>query len=146
MLPYPCCVHASASLKCLKLTMDFLIISCGEAGLKKNHRSTVGLEIRPQSDFPAFRALLPSASYSAGLSGRVFKPTAYGNGCLVRFFHIWRAPNSHYSLQQAATPNPASSNCQKLFQTTIINCSELLYPTGCAVGCSEFDFFSHFEV
>jgi hypothetical protein len=29
------------------------------------------MEIRPQSAFTAFRALLPSASYSAELSGQV---------------------------------------------------------------------------
>jgi len=31
----------------------------------KKHRSSIGLEIRPQSSFTDFRALLPSANYSA---------------------------------------------------------------------------------
>jgi hypothetical protein len=31
----------------------------------KNPRSSIGMEIRPQSAFTAFRALLPSANYSA---------------------------------------------------------------------------------
>jgi hypothetical protein len=34
-------------------------------GLKKNSKSSIGLKIRPQGAFTAFRALLPSANYSA---------------------------------------------------------------------------------
>jgi hypothetical protein len=39
--------------------------SCGGTGLKKNPCSSVGLGIRPHSAFTAFRAILPSANYSA---------------------------------------------------------------------------------
>jgi len=37
----------------------------GDIGLwNKNPRSSIGLEIRPQSAFTAFRALMPCANYS----------------------------------------------------------------------------------
>jgi hypothetical protein len=39
--------------------------------LRKIPRSSIGLEIRPQSAFSAFRALLPPANYSAERSGQV---------------------------------------------------------------------------
>ncbi len=43
-----------------------LAVFYGDIGcLKKNPRSSIGLEIGPQSAFSAFRALLPSANYTA---------------------------------------------------------------------------------
>jgi hypothetical protein len=44
---------------------NLLPVSCGDIGLKKNPRSSIGLEIRSQSAFTVFSALLPSANYSA---------------------------------------------------------------------------------
>jgi hypothetical protein len=46
------------------LTTYFLFLVVIMA-LKKNERSSIGPEIRPQNAFIAFRALLPSANYSA---------------------------------------------------------------------------------
>jgi hypothetical protein len=69
-LSFPSCIQASLSLNCLKLTIpgfpyNCLPVTCGDIGFKKNPMSSIGLEIRPQSAFPAFRALLPSANCSA---------------------------------------------------------------------------------
>ncbi len=100
------------------------------------HRSTIGLEMPKSASFTAFRALLPSANYSAEWSGRVWQPAENSNGRLVHFF-IWRAANSHYSLQRAPTPDPASLNLKKVRQTAILICSWLLYPTGWAGPISE---------
>jgi hypothetical protein len=62
----PCCVQASLSLNSLKLTrpgflINYLPVSCGDIGfLQKIPRFSIGLEIRLQSTFTAFRPLLPS--------------------------------------------------------------------------------------
>jgi hypothetical protein len=70
-LSCPSCSQAPLSLNCLQLTKpefphNCLPVSCGDIGfLKKNPRSSFGLEIRPQSAFSGFRALLSSANYSA---------------------------------------------------------------------------------
>jgi hypothetical protein len=101
------CIQASLSLNCLKLTIpgfpyNCLPVSCGDLALK-NPRSSSGLEIRPQSAFTAFRALLPSANYSAEWSGRVWQPSADSNGHLAH----------HYCQQRADTPDPESSNSNK---------------------------------
>jgi len=55
---------------------------------KKNPKSSIGLEIRHQSAFSAFRALLPSAD---------------SNGFLAH----------HYCQQRAVTPYPESLNSKK---------------------------------
>jgi hypothetical protein len=47
------------------LTTVFLYLVVTLAFYKKNPRFSIGLEIRPQSSFAAFRVLLPSANYSA---------------------------------------------------------------------------------
>jgi hypothetical protein len=52
-------------LTILGFAYNCLSVSCGDIGLKKHSRSSIALEIRPQSAFIAFRALLPSANYSA---------------------------------------------------------------------------------
>jgi hypothetical protein len=66
----PCCVQASFFLNYLKLTIpgfpyNCLPVSCGGIGFYKNPTSSIGLEIRTQSDFTALRALLPSVNYFA---------------------------------------------------------------------------------
>jgi hypothetical protein len=48
--------------------------------------SSISLEIRPQSLFTAFRALQPSANYSAEWSGRVWLPAADSNDLLAHIF------------------------------------------------------------
>ncbi len=68
------------------------------------------MEIRHQSAFTVFKALLPSANYSAVWSVRRWHPAAYSIYHLAHFFKIWSLPSSHYSLQRAPTPDPASSN------------------------------------
>ncbi len=107
-LSCPTCIQASLSLNCLKLTIpgfpyNCLPVSCGDIGFKKNPRSSIGLKIRPQSAFTAFRALLPSANSSAEWSGRVWQPSADSN---VRLEH-------HYCQQRAVKPDPESSNSYK---------------------------------
>ncbi len=67
------------------------------------HWSSIGLEIRPQSAFSAFGALLPSANYSAEWSGWVWQPSADSNGRLAH----------HYYQQRAVTPDPESLNSYK---------------------------------
>jgi hypothetical protein len=44
---------------------NLLPVSFGDIGFFKKTRSGIGLEIRPQSVFIAFRALLLSVNYSA---------------------------------------------------------------------------------
>ncbi len=123
-LSCPSCSQASLSLNCLKLTLprfpyNCFPASCDDIGFLKNPRSSIGLEIRPQSAFSAFRALLPSANYSAEWSGRVWQTSADSNGCLAHYFcqqrlsHLTQkvqiqtkmAPNCHYYLQRAVTPD-----------------------------------------
>ncbi len=53
------------------------------------------------------------------------------------FFKIWILPNSHYSQQHAATPEPVSSNLKKWRQTAITFCSGLSHPNGWAALPSE---------
>ncbi len=55
---------------CLKLTLsgflyNLLPVSCGDISFIKNPRSGIGLEIRGQSAFTVFWALLSFANYSA---------------------------------------------------------------------------------
>ena len=69
-LSCPSCIQASLSLNCLKLTIPNFLATVFlhlvvTLALKKNPRYSIGLEIRHQSAFTAFRALLPSANYSA---------------------------------------------------------------------------------
>jgi hypothetical protein len=68
-LSCPSCIQASMP-NCVKLTIpgfphNCLPVFCGDIGFFFNPRSSIGLEIGPQSAFTAFRALLPSANYSA---------------------------------------------------------------------------------
>ncbi len=65
-----------------------------------------------QSAFTAFRALLPSASYSAGWSNRVWQLSADCNGCLAHFFEFV----ARQTPIMAATHFPASSNIKKMRQ------------------------------
>jgi hypothetical protein len=123
-LSCPICIQASLSPYCLKLTMPgyphkCLPVSCGDIGFKKNPMSSIGLEIRPQSAFSAFRALLPSANYSAEWSGPVWQQPSSLHMSFWRTIFVsrglshltqkaWiqtkRAPNFHYCLQRAVTP------------------------------------------
>ncbi len=94
---FPSCIQAALSLNCLKLTIpgfphNCLPVSCGDIGLKKIPMSSIGLEIRSQSSFSAFRALLPSAIYSAWWSGQEWQPCADRNGLLV---HLLSAEGCH---------------------------------------------------
>ncbi len=52
-------------------------------------------------------------------------------------FLICSVSNSHYSLQRAPTPDPASSNFKKVRQSASTICVGLLYPTGWATQPSE---------
>jgi hypothetical protein len=105
--------------------------------LKKNSKSRIGLKVKLQSAFNAFRDLLPSANNSAEWSGRVWQPPANTNGCLAHLFSIWSVPNIHYYLQWDVTPNPANSNYKKVCQTAICICRGLSQLTGWAVLLSE---------
>ncbi len=67
---------------------------------RKNPRSCIGLEVRPQSAFYSLRALLPSANYSAEWSGQVWQLSADRNG-------LWA---QHYCQQRVVTPYPESLN------------------------------------
>ncbi len=108
-LSCPSCIQASLSLNYLKLTIpgfphNNLPVSCGDIDfLPKNPRSSIGLEIRPQSAFSTFRALQPSANYSAEWSGRVWQPSADSNGLLAQ----------NFIQQRAVTPDPESLNSNK---------------------------------
>ncbi len=111
----PSCVQKSLTQSCLKLTISGYPYDL--------------LESRPQSFLTAFRSLLHSANYSVEWSGQVWQPSADSNGCLVHFFlnlkstkqplvsrgilthdqessnlKKW-APNCHYHLQRAVTPD-----------------------------------------
>jgi hypothetical protein len=65
-------LYSSGGSPALKLTIPgfphkCLLVSCGDIGfVKKIPRCSIDLEIRPQSAFSAFRALPPSANYTAG--------------------------------------------------------------------------------
>ncbi len=98
--------------------------------LKKNPRSSISLETRPESAFTTFRALLPSADKSTERSVRVWQPSADSNGHLEH--QIWRGPNGHCYLQLAVTPDPVS-----LRQTAITICRGLSHPTGWAALSSK---------
>jgi hypothetical protein len=104
----PCCIQASLSLNCLHLTYTWISsqLSCILRWpwlYKKNPMSSIGLEIRPQSAFSAFRALQPSANYFAEWSGRVWQLSADGNGLMAH----------HYCQQRAVTPDPETFNSNK---------------------------------
>ncbi len=64
---------------------------------------------------------------------RVWQLAADSKGCLAQFFFFEVRHQSHYSLQGAPTPAPASSNSRKGRQTAILIFSGLLYLTGWAV-------------
>jgi hypothetical protein len=66
----PNSVKTSLTQNCLKLATpgfphNFLPVYCCDNVFFLNHRSSFGLELRPQSAFSALRALLPSANNSA---------------------------------------------------------------------------------
>ncbi len=93
------------------LTTSFLFLVVTLA-LKQNPR--------PHSAFTDFRALLPSANYSAEWFGWVWQPAADSNGRLANFFKICSMPNSHYfHHQRAATPDSASSFFQLSSHATV---------------------------
>ena len=102
-LSCPRCIKDLLSLNCLKLTIpefSYLVLTLA---FSKNTRFSIGLEIRPQSAFSAFRALMLSANYSAKWSGWVWQPSADSNGLLAH----------HYWQQRAVTPGPESLNSNK---------------------------------
>jgi hypothetical protein len=104
---------------------NLLPVYCGTLAFLKKPRSSIGTEIRPQSAFTAFRALLPSANYSAEWSGWEWQPVADSNGRMAHFLKILselnrhynhaqltrqapilkRAPNGYHYLQRAVTPD-----------------------------------------
>ncbi len=102
----PICIQNSLSLNCFKRTIpgfshNCLPVSCGAIGyFKKIPRSSIGLEVKPQSAFSVQRALLPSANCSAEWSGFVWQSSADINGLL----------GHHYCQQRAVTPDPESFN------------------------------------
>ncbi len=104
--------------------------------------SSIGLEIRPQSAFTAFWALLPSANYanySAEWSGRVWQPAAYSNGHLAHiFFNLKRAKQPLLSAAGCHT-QPSQfkflKKCDKL--PSITSFSKLSHQTGGAALPSE---------
>jgi len=111
-LSCPRSVETSLTQNYLKLTIlgfsyNLLPVSCGDIGFFKKHRSSFGLEIRPQNAFTAFRALLPSENYSAEWSGRVWlwQLPADRNSRLAHFLKIWSALKNHYFQQRAVTPD-----------------------------------------
>jgi hypothetical protein len=93
----PRSVQTSLTQYCINLTIPgfpynlFTVSFNGNCFLKKKHRSSIGLEIRPQSVFTAFRALLPSVNYSAEGSSRVWQPAADSNVRLAYFFFLLQA-------------------------------------------------------
>ncbi len=96
-------------------------VSCGDIGFKKNLRYSIGLDIRQQSAFTAFRVQLPSANYSADGSGvKVIQIVrAIWRTIIVsrRLSHptqkvqvqTKRAPNCPYYLQRAVTSDRKGS-------------------------------------
>ncbi len=95
-LSCPSSFQTSLAQNCLELTIsgfpyNFLPVSCGDNGFLKNRRTSICVEIRPQSAFIAFRVLLPSANNSADWSGRVWQPSADNNGHLTLFFSNFEA-------------------------------------------------------
>ncbi len=66
----------------------------------KRHSSRNGLEIRLQSAFTAFRALLSSVGYSARWFGRVWQPSADCNSRLVHLFEFEGLPHPAQQVQK----------------------------------------------
>jgi hypothetical protein len=107
-LSCPRSIQDSLSLNCIRLTIprfphNSLHVLWWHWLFKKNPRSSIGLEIRPQSAFSDLRVLLPSANYSAEWSGWVWQSSADSNGLLEH----------HYFQQRAVTPDPESFNSNK---------------------------------
>ncbi len=75
----------------------------------------------PQSIFTAFRALLPSANYSAEWSGLVWQPALMVVAVWRNLFWIWSTANSKFRLQEAATPDLESSKSKEASQMAIFN-------------------------
>ncbi len=68
-LSCPRSVQTSLTQNCHMLTLlgfpdNLFPVSCGNIGFKKSPRSSIGLEIRPQSICTAFKALLPFLIWS----------------------------------------------------------------------------------
>ncbi len=104
----PSYIQASLSLNCLKLPIpgfphNCFPVSCDDIGFLKNPTSRIGLEIRPQSFFSAFRALLHSANYSVEWSGRCDSP-------LKIVMAFWR---TIICQRRAVSPDPESLNSNK---------------------------------
>jgi hypothetical protein len=125
-LSCPSSVQASLTQNCLKLTIpgfpyNCLSVSCGDISFKKNPRSCIGLEIKPQIQiaFTSFLTLLPSANFLlSDLVGRdsplqivmAVWPTiivSRGLSHLTQKIQIKTksVPNCHYYLQRAVIPD-----------------------------------------
>ncbi len=105
--------QTSLTEKCLKVTIPWISLQLTSCVLwwhycsLKNPRSSTGLEIRPQSVFPAFRTVLLSANFAV----EWFGPAADSN---CRFTHSFcSTSNNHYCQQGAPTSDTASSNFKK---------------------------------
>jgi hypothetical protein len=98
---------------------------------QKNPSSSIGMEIRPQSAFTAFTAHLPSASYSAELSGQVWQPAADSNGYL-EYFEFEASQTAIFVNSWLPFPTQQVQIFKKMCQTSINICSGLSYPIGWA--------------
>jgi hypothetical protein len=90
------------------------------------------LEIMPQSAFTAFRALLPSANYFAGWSGRVLQPLADSNDHFARFFKYETCRTAIKVCSGLPHPTQQVKILKKVIQRVITICSGLSHPTGWA--------------
>ncbi len=129
MLSCPSCIQASLSQNYTWISSQLSsCISWWHWLIKKNPRSSIGLEIRPQSAFSAFRALLPSANYCAEWFGGVWQPSADSNGLL-----------GHITVSRWLSHPTLKVRIQtKRSQTAITICRGLSHPTGWAALPSDF--------
>ncbi len=87
----------------------------------KNPRSTIGLEIRSQSVFPAFRTLLPSANLSAEQSV-CDSPLQIVIAALLTFIFLFEVHQTAIIVSGGApTPDPASSNSKKCAKLSLLS-------------------------
>ncbi len=112
-------------------------LSCGDIGFKTNFRSSFGLEIRLRSAFTAFRALLPSANYSAEWSGRVWQPFAYSIGSFGPLFFYLKGAKP--IIVSSGLSHPTQElNLKKVRQTAITICRRLSHLTEFWMGSIAF--------
>ncbi len=94
-LSWPRCVQALLTSDCLKLTIYWFLTTtflCLVVAMAfKKPRSSIGLEIRPQSAVTA--PFPPSSSYSSGWTGRVWQPSGDCNGLLAVFLKVHKIEN-----------------------------------------------------